>query len=111
MQQTDSTNAVLHVLRLLNALICPKILRQALSLCGETESTYNTAVVNVGPAGSVGCVPRIPLISQPQPHSSTNQLALSPGSPARPSSSGDKVRFILGLILPGRLLSATVLCV
>ena len=27
--------------------------------------------------------------------SSTNQLALSPGSPARPSNSGDEVRFVL----------------
>jgi len=31
-------------------------LRQALSLCGGTESTYNTVVVDVGPAGSVGYV-------------------------------------------------------
>ena len=46
------------------------------------------------------------LIAQPQ--SSTNQLALSPVSPARPSHSGDKVRFVLLVILPGRLLSATV---
>ena len=27
--------------------------------------------------------------------SSTNQLALSPGSPARPSNSGDEIRFVL----------------
>ena len=30
--------------------------RQALSLCGGTECTYNTVLVDVGPAGSVGCV-------------------------------------------------------
>ena len=32
------------------------------------------------------------------------------GSPARPSNSGDKVRFVLGVILPDSLLIATVLC-
>ena len=35
-----------------------------------------------------------------QPQSSTNQLALSPGSPLRPSNSGNKVRFVLGVISP-----------
>jgi len=34
--------------------------RQALSLSEGTESTYNTVVVDVGPAGSVGCVARAP---------------------------------------------------
>ena len=34
--------------------------RQALSLCEVTESTYNTVVVDVGAAGSVGCVARVP---------------------------------------------------
>ena len=59
------------------------------------------------PAGRVGCVARVlALIAQPQ--SSTNQLALSPGTPPRLSNSGDKVRFVLGVILPDRLLSATV---
>ena len=48
------------------------------------------------------------LIAKPQ--SSTNQLCLSLGSSARPSSSGDKIRFVLGVILSDRLLSATVLC-
>ena len=39
----------------------------------------------------------------------TDQLALSPGSPARPSNSGDEVRFsCMGVVLPD---SATVLCV
>ena len=39
--------------------------RQAVSLCGGTESTYNTVVVDVGPFGSVGCVARVPsLIAQ-----------------------------------------------
>jgi len=33
---------------------------KALSLCEGTESTYNTVVVDVGPAGSVGCVARVP---------------------------------------------------
>ena len=52
--------------------------------------------MDVGPFGSVGCVARVPsgcpsLIAQ----SSTNQLAFSPGSPARPSNSGDEVRFVL----------------
>ena len=41
-------------------LYAQKRLRQALSLCGSTESTYNTVVVDVGPAGSVGCVARVP---------------------------------------------------
>ena len=52
--------ALSALLRLLNALICPKRSRQALSVCGGTESTYNTVVVDVGPAGSVGCVARVP---------------------------------------------------
>ena len=34
--------------------------RQALSLCEVTESTYNTVVVDVCPAGSVGCVAWVP---------------------------------------------------
>ena len=33
----------------LNALINPKEVKQALSLCGGTESTYTTVVVDVGP--------------------------------------------------------------
>ena len=50
-------------------------------------------------------------IHHPQLQCTTNQLASSPGSPARPSNSGEKVRFVLGVILPDRLLSSTVLCV
>ena len=61
-------------------------------------------------ARSVGCVARVSSKTGPaliaQPQSSTNQLALSPGSPARPSNYGDKVRFVLGVILPDRRLSA-----
>ena len=71
--------------------------------------------MDVGPVGSVGCVARAPSKTGPalilQPQSSTNQLALPPGSPARPSNSGDEVRFVLGVILPDRLFSATVFVV
>ena len=96
---------------LLNALINPKEVEATLSLCGGTESTYITVVVDVGPFGSVGCVARVPSMARLSAQSSTNQLALSPGSPARPPNSGDEVRFILhscmGVVLPDRLLSAT----
>ena len=51
------------------------------------------------------------LIVQPQPQSLTNELASYPGTPAQPSNCGDKVRFVLGVILPDRPLSATALCV
>ena len=34
--------------------------RQALSLCGGTDSAYNTVVVDVGPVGSVSCVAQVP---------------------------------------------------
>ena len=70
-------------------------------------------MVYVGLAGNVGCVARVSSINDAaliaQPQSSTNQLALYPCSPARPSNSGDKARFVLGVSLPDRLLSATVL--
>ena len=53
--------ALSALLRLLNALICPKeVEASSFSLWG-TESTYNklTVVVDFGPAGSVGCVARV----------------------------------------------------
>ena len=37
--------------------------RQAHSLCGGTESTYITVIVDVGPFGSVGCLVRVPSMS------------------------------------------------
>ena len=54
-------SALLRLLRhVLNALICPKeVEASSFSLWG-TESTYNTVVVDVSPAGSVGCVARVP---------------------------------------------------
>ena len=35
-------------------------LASSFSLSESTESTYNTVVVDVGPAGSVDCVTRVP---------------------------------------------------
>ena len=43
---------------------------------------------------------------------STNQLALSPGSPARPPNSGDEVKLSwMGVVLPDRLLPVFNRCV
>ena len=68
--------------------------RGELFLYGGTESTHITVVVDVGTFGSVGCVAQFPSMAS---SALTNQLALSPGSPARPPNSGDKVRFVLRL--------------
>ena len=38
--------------------------RQALSVYGDTESTYVTVVVDVGTFGSVGCVARVPSMAR-----------------------------------------------
>ena len=36
---------------------------EASYFCGDTECTYNTVVVDVGPVGSVGCGARVPSIA------------------------------------------------
>ena len=60
LQQTDSTKCSTDYSDYWTLSYAQKRSRQALSLCGGTECTYNTVVVNVGPAGSVGCVPQPP---------------------------------------------------
>ena len=67
---------------------------QVNSLCRRIYTT------DVGLVVSVRCVIKYgpALIAQ----SSTNQLALFPGSPEQTSNSGDKVRFVLGKVLPDR---------
>ena len=53
--------------------------------------------MDVGTFGSVDCVARVPSMARLSgiAQFSTNQLALSLGSPARPPNSGDEVRFVL----------------
>ena len=80
-----------------------------------TESTYITVVVDVGPFEVLVVWHEFqisPVLAIAQ--SSTNQLALSPSSPARPSNYCSSQRLDLsymGVVLPDRLLTAAVLCV
>jgi len=61
------------------------------------KSTYNV-VVDINPVRIVGCVAWVPS-SYGFWYTWTNQLALSPESPARTSNFDDKVRHALGVAL------------
>ena len=49
-----------------DAVVLPGLLKtlKASSFCRGTESAYNTAVVDFGPVGSVGCVARVPSMAR-----------------------------------------------
>ena len=51
------------------------VLGHDIRLCGGTDSTYNTVIVDVGPLGIVDCVAWVPSMAFGIP--STNQLALA----------------------------------
>ena len=104
LQQTDST-ALGALLRLLNAFMCPKEV-EASSLFLEVQNLHT-----IGCWSSWKCWQVVWHEFQVWPDFDSSASAsvlnyptsLVSGTPARPSNSGDKVRFVLGVILPGGL--------
>ena len=75
--------------------------KQAVSPCGGTETTFTTLACSR--FDLIQCRKCIASVWSMAIYTSTNKLALSSGSAAWISNSGDEVRFVLRVVLPDRL--------